>query len=503
MTEYLWPVQDDHCRWGFINSKGIVVSPQFDNVYNFSEGLASVLVDDKWGFINRAGEMVIPPQFDDCADGFSEGLASVRVGYKWGAIDLTGNLVIPFQFDLLCMFSEGLAIAYISGTVKKKWDDEQLEINKMRLAYSYPDEIVKNAKQAERDANQLVIDGGRWGVVDKTGTFVISPRFNADGERDLEDTFPTRDGFKHGILKFFVSDLIDEEPEAQPASTEIEASDTASADIATELSEDEDSEASIPPQETRKYGMINRYGDIVVEPVWDEIYEDWGDDGLLCAYNKSTEEDGIGEEAYLKPNGEIVFTNNSLHLRSFYDGMATARNKDGLIGFVNTHGQLVIDCQFCDAGDFSEGLADVTYSSDDESPLYGYIDKTGQMIIPEQFTSTCDFNKNGFAMVRDQNYKWRLIDRSGNFILPPEYNVFASMTDINDDEVLYKFQDGKRGYGVIDHKGNVIVKPIYGCKMFFSNGIIGVELEEPRYYEPMIYFNRLGEVIFQSTPIEP
>jgi WG containing repeat len=470
MTEYLWAVQDDHCRWGFINSKGIVIPPQFDGVCDFSEGLAGVQVGDQWGFINHAGEMVIPPQFDDCAGEFSEGLASVRIGYKWGAIDPTGNLVIPLQFDLLCMFSEGLAIAYIGGTVRKKWNDRQLEIHKMQLAHSYPDDEVEAAKEYEKDVNQLVIDGGRWGVVDKTGTFVISPRFNMDGERDLEDSFRTKKGFKHGILKFRASDLIAEEPEMQS-------------------------------QETRKYGMINRYGDIVVEPVWDEIYEEWHDD-LLRIRNQSAEEDGIDEHVFLKPGGEIAFTNSSLSLRPFfYDGMVVATNKEGLKGYMNTHGELVIDCQFQHVGNFSEGLAYAicTEGLDEESSFYGYIDKTGQMVIPEQFVDANEFLCNGLAVVETPDGKCGLIDKMGQFVLPPKYDWLIARTD--NDDILYEFGEGEGDStcGVIDSRGNIIAEPIYR-RVRFGGGIIEVELEGTRDYEPKIYFNRAGEVIFKSTP---
>ena len=41
-------------KCGVIDKTGkIVCKPQFDYVCNFSEGLAKVRVDDKWGFINK------------------------------------------------------------------------------------------------------------------------------------------------------------------------------------------------------------------------------------------------------------------------------------------------------------------------------------------------------------------------------------------------------------------------------------------------------------------
>jgi hypothetical protein len=59
-------------RTGYIDNAGkIVIKPQFDEAWNFSEGLAPVRVDDKWGedyivhgntdkwgYINKAGRFV-------------------------------------------------------------------------------------------------------------------------------------------------------------------------------------------------------------------------------------------------------------------------------------------------------------------------------------------------------------------------------------------------------------------------------------------------------------
>ena len=53
---------------------------------NFSEGLANVKINGKWGYINTKGEEVIPCQYD-AANPFSEGVAVVIIGKKWKYID--------------------------------------------------------------------------------------------------------------------------------------------------------------------------------------------------------------------------------------------------------------------------------------------------------------------------------------------------------------------------------------------------------------------------------
>jgi hypothetical protein len=64
----------------------MVVPAVYDEIGPFSEGLAPVEVNGKWGFIDTKGNMVIPAVYDS-AGSFSEGLAQVKVNGKWGYID--------------------------------------------------------------------------------------------------------------------------------------------------------------------------------------------------------------------------------------------------------------------------------------------------------------------------------------------------------------------------------------------------------------------------------
>jgi hypothetical protein len=85
-----------------------VVTKGYEAAKDFSEGLAPVKVEDKWGFIDRKGHMVIEPKFD-AAESFSDGMARVKLGTSWGYIDHAGTLVIGFQYEEAGDFSDGLA----------------------------------------------------------------------------------------------------------------------------------------------------------------------------------------------------------------------------------------------------------------------------------------------------------------------------------------------------------------------------------------------------------
>jgi len=102
-SEGLAPVQDEASQlWGYIDRAGdYVISPQFDQAYAFSDGLAGVQVGDKRGFITPDGRFAAAPQFDDFwrHDG---GVVPVRVGDLWGVIapdatDPDTRLTLPLQ----------------------------------------------------------------------------------------------------------------------------------------------------------------------------------------------------------------------------------------------------------------------------------------------------------------------------------------------------------------------------------------------------------------------
>lgn len=110
-------------KYGFIDPKGaVVINFQFDEVGDFSEGLAWVRVGrstvngihnpGSCGYIDQSGKFVIQSQFAE-AGNFSEGLAPVAFWDRNGRgyIDRSGKLVIPARYIWVEPFSEGLARA--------------------------------------------------------------------------------------------------------------------------------------------------------------------------------------------------------------------------------------------------------------------------------------------------------------------------------------------------------------------------------------------------------
>ncbi len=145
-------------RIGYIDKTGnVVISAQYHFGTNFLEGLACVSKEKGFGYIDTEGNAKIDFVFDGCQV-FSEGLAAVRVADKYGFIDKSGKMVIEPQFAEVKPFSDGVAIVRIGEPEK-------------------PTEDGLRAVTITPERNMTVAKDGLFGVIDKTGKFIIPPRF--------------------------------------------------------------------------------------------------------------------------------------------------------------------------------------------------------------------------------------------------------------------------------------------------------------------------------------
>ena len=80
--------------------------------YGIFEGMIMITEGNKYGFVNTKAETVVEPQYDQ-AFNFSDGVAAVNFGTNsepsWGYIDKQGNAIIKGTYEYAKSFSEGLA----------------------------------------------------------------------------------------------------------------------------------------------------------------------------------------------------------------------------------------------------------------------------------------------------------------------------------------------------------------------------------------------------------
>ena len=165
-SEGLAAVRPKNGKWGYIDEKGKVIIPfMYSWTYNdeaalFHKGIALVMANSKYFFIDKTGQAV-SPSYDHVGMFSADGLAPARLEGKYGFIDRRGKLV-TILYDRVAIPSEGMAkvilnkkIGYIDKTGKEvipcKYDEiGNFSINMKELA--------------------VFRAGDRIGFIDKNGT---------------------------------------------------------------------------------------------------------------------------------------------------------------------------------------------------------------------------------------------------------------------------------------------------------------------------------------------
>jgi biopolymer transport protein ExbD len=165
-----------------INKNGKTIATNSEDFFGLNEDIYSIQNNEtkKWGFKNIKGETVINEQFDEVLQ-FTDGVAKVRVGDKWGAIDKKGNFIITPQYDVLSYDSDGLFIAQSGkkiGWINKK---NEMVINpQYDIENFFPKEFDELNNPQGFLGNKLspVKIGSKWAYIDKKGQIIINPQFD-------------------------------------------------------------------------------------------------------------------------------------------------------------------------------------------------------------------------------------------------------------------------------------------------------------------------------------
>ena len=147
-------------KYGYVDTTGQVVIPiKYDDAAPISEGLAKVNENGKYGFVDKTGQVVVPIKYDD-AFLFSKGMAIVVQKDKWGFVDKTGKVVIPIKYDDAYAFNEGLAAVKLND----KWGFVDTT-DTVVIPIKYDDVFSFRGGSARVKLN------GQWGKIDKAGNF--------------------------------------------------------------------------------------------------------------------------------------------------------------------------------------------------------------------------------------------------------------------------------------------------------------------------------------------
>jgi len=252
----IYDASSRHSHAGFINTNGQIAIPlQWDGALSFSEGKAAVTTNNLWGFIDKSGVVVIPPQWDSC-ESFRDGFALVSKQFKFGIIDGTGKTIVEPKFtgfmlgDPIVVLQEGKqGIIDKAGRVAGGLWWDSVKYPPMQFMVNDRDSVEYRPKVAA-DYTVKVEKDKQWGLVDVSGRIVVQPKWEDVGFSEAGLT-PVKQGGKWGILdqsgKFVV------QPRWEAVSFPVLAGKT------------------ITAKENGKWGLFDSSGGLIAKPAWDAI----------------------------------------------------------------------------------------------------------------------------------------------------------------------------------------------------------------------------------------
>jgi hypothetical protein len=300
---------------GYINSTGkIVIEPQYDYGWKFSEGFACVVVNGKTGFIDESGSYLIKPQFSStygCYTEFREGFAPVHINdvrkikrnwidkSKWGFVDTKGKVTFFPNVNYVSGFREGLAFfkkGNLTGYMDKNFNvvikpkfKSAGNFNEGRARATDIDGseyyIDKNGRKLFRNFDGCDFQNGtacfkvkgKWGYINWDGEIIIDAKFdqgNYFGENGLA---AVKVGKKWGFInksgEFVIKPQFDDAVEFNEGLASVEIN--------------------------GKRGFINESGTMVIAPQYDKwVY--WFEKGI-------SEVRVEGKTGYIDKSGKFVW----------------------------------------------------------------------------------------------------------------------------------------------------------------------------------------------------
>lgn len=139
---------------------------KYNYIGSFEEGYAIVVQDNKYGFIDKGGKVIIPLIYEE-ASSFVNSYAAAKLNGKWGFIDMANKTIVPFIYDKALSFFENRAAVKLNGS----WGyiDNKGEV---KVPIKYYRTFRFSNGYAPVNLN------GRYGFVDLNGVEVIPPIYD-------------------------------------------------------------------------------------------------------------------------------------------------------------------------------------------------------------------------------------------------------------------------------------------------------------------------------------
>lgn len=392
--------------WGFINDTGeVMISPKFEEVSMFSEGLSVTAINGKYGYINKTGKVIIDYLFED-AEPFHNNAAIVMKDSLYGLIDKSGDFLIPPGFEELAEANQEIYMA-----VKNEQSGYVLRSGDSLTSFIF--EVANDFK----NGYAIVSEKEKLGLIDSTGKSILSAAY--EDLVFINDRFlkAMNDEDLWGIVTINGDTVLPFDYDA--------------------IGEYSDGRALIA--KNGKCGFIDEARTEIIPPTY--LYS-----SLMLTTGKF--ENGF---ALLKQKYKSILIDTAGTIVKFKGAEDYGRPSEGFFpvrknarwGFSDATGKIVIPCKYHSVDPFSGGLAIIRLNK-----FHGVIDYSGNEVIPAQFDAIFIADK---SIIVKNDAGNGLFSRDGALIIPPE---FENIEFLRPDIVK---ASGKSGYQFINLDSGKII----------------------------------------------
>lgn len=399
-----------------VNAKGETFS--FFDVHRGFNGMICVSdANDKHGFIDAHGDIVIPLIYDDGKAFTSAGVAQVNIGAKglsdggkWGLVDETGAVVLPIEYDAI---SHRPFEKHTLAAVKKdgKWGCATID-----GAIAVP-VIYEDVKLNQDNAAVRVKAEGKWGMVAPDGKQLLPCRYDQLGDFDDDGRALYADGGRRGYLNRDFAEIV---------SVELEHLAAAGKNGLSWAKRD------------GKIGFVDKNAEVVIPFAYEHTYGFFGD---LAAVKQN------GKWGYIDESGATVVPceYDAVDMLGRNPGVLLPVKRGDKWGYVDRKGTEAIPFMY------------------EKAEHFGGVNPFGEYAKPDRVVETADgepvFDRSRFAKVALGKQLNGYIDAAGNAVVPICYNTLHDIDDYGWAPFLFERDDGLAGGFAHVERGWTIMFP--------------------------------------------
>ncbi|MBO5349974.1 MAG: WG repeat-containing protein [Clostridia bacterium] len=225
--------------------------------------------------------------------------------------------------------------------------------------------------------------------------------------------------------------------------------------------------------QNNKYGVINKTGDIIVDPIYDVIeMPNPSKPIFICKNNYNTETGDYNTQVFNESKNQILYQYyiveaiklNNVESSGSYEKSVLKYKSENKYGLIDLNGNKITDAIYesIEGFEYKEGLLLVK-----KEGKYGIININGASIIKEKYdeilcdgyyTNDSKYDKSGYIVGTrtDNGMRYGYINYERKQLLKNKFNEIYRITDKIDNNNIYlvAFEQGKAG--VYQNKKNII-----------------------------------------------